>query len=753
MKIFYFFILFNILWIKYIFGCILCHKHTPKPPVPLDEFRLPSIEFLLYAKDQIIEYCEDTSSFNLTLTCDNQAKKLFCAVKDLWNYIKKECPGNENELECSKCHIEKAKTYIKSSWIITWFDSIGKMPSGISDGNYHWLGDYEQCALLSEVNDFKSRYCMVNFELKADIKQSVEQCEVSTKFDAANVKLGICTPAECSPEEFKSILMTLAPMPIEINCEPPAELSSKAFIFLFISCGWIIFVLTISIFEQSKIDELINIKFLTNAISIKKNFRRCFSTKRPNEKMHALDGIQFISVLLLIIGNVFNIMAPYMENVAFLYTFNKRISAQPIINYLYHVDGLLVLSALSTALRLHVHVNSIKNTCQLILDRAIRVFPMYAFILFFTTFIFARLGNGPMWSHSVMADRCEKEFWKELLFINNFFGYQETCLDGSYLIANAAQLFLCLMILLYLNKNFPKVTLYTALTLVVGSITYTFFVTIKDKTPPALIPTHPFLGSIATEDYINKLLVQPYSHVASYFIGFLFALFVVNESFPKTIYVLSYIGVLIVGIFVIYTPYPFIVSNANSWNIIYSLYATFASPLWSIMLLVLIYLLDNQTNFIGVFLSWRIFHPLSKLSYVIFMVSEPVALYFFSSLHRPFHATTMAYVCVTMGIIGVSVVVAALVDVFVSRPIRNLFKFSDRTKYLTESGSQINHGKNYDFGVEMSIYRKSRTPSYLQKKKNINLFGVGKKEGAKHEKGCPDYESDVDDISIIEHEK
>jgi hypothetical protein len=33
---------------------------------------------------------------------------------------------------------------------MTWVDSIGKMPSGISDGNYHWLGDYEQCQRLKK---------------------------------------------------------------------------------------------------------------------------------------------------------------------------------------------------------------------------------------------------------------------------------------------------------------------------------------------------------------------------------------------------------------------------------------------------------------------------------------------------------------------------------------------------------------------------------------------------------------------------
>lgn len=99
----------------------------------------------------------------------------------------------------------------------------------------------------------------------------------------------------------------------------------------------------------------------------------------------------------------------------------------------------------------------------------------------------------------------------------------------------------------------------------------------------------------------------------------------------------------------------------------------------------------------------------------------------------------------------VSIVVSALVDVFVSRPIRNIFKFSERRRFLTKSNSLVSQDENYDYGVEMSIYKKNRKPLDLQRKEIKKVHG---KEGdkLKHHKGCPDYESDVDDISIIEHE-
>uniref|UniRef100_A0AC35TMK9 NRF domain-containing protein n=1 Tax=Rhabditophanes sp. KR3021 TaxID=114890 RepID=A0AC35TMK9_9BILA len=665
-------------------GCTLCHKHIPPVPKPLDEFRLPSIEFLLKSKDTIIQFCNDTSEFELTSPCRTQIEQLFCGVKDIWDHFTDTCPGAEDPFKCKECSWRNAGRYMKSGWIITWFDSIGKMPSGISDGNYHWLGDYEECENLAEENLFDGRYCMANFELKADVKRENEQCSVDTNYEGASIKLGICTPAQCTEKEMAKVIQTFAPMPIELNCEPPALWSKGSIAFSIIIGIWIAVIVIASVLDQTDACHHGKIAHFVDAVSIKKNIRRSLSTRRGNDSMHALEGIQFISVVMLVIGNVFNIMAPYMENASFLYSFNKDFRAQPIINYLYHVDGLLVLSALATTLRLHIHVNSFKNMLQLVLDRAVRIFPMYAFILLFTTLLFVRVGSGPMWSHSAMADRCAREFWKELLFINNFFNYNETCLDGSYLIANEAQLFLILMVLLYLTKNHRKIAIGSTIALISISIIYTLITTIAKQTPPTLIPTHLFVTEFAAINYINNVLIKPYSHAASYFIGFLFSFYIQsNHNVSQSVYLGVYAILGLIAVFVIWAPFPFISTSITSWNVFYPIYATVSPPLWALFCLVLIYTIDRKTSFIGVFLSWRIFHPLSKLSYVIFLISEPVALYFFSSLHRPFYGTGLAFICTGVGTLVVSIVLSTIVDVAISRPIRNLFKFSDRRRHLS----------------------------------------------------------------------
>jgi hypothetical protein len=85
---------------------------------------------------------------DVSVECRAEVSHLFCSLSELIASMKTDCPGPEDESECTKCRSSNDRRYGASKWILTWLDSVGKMPSGISDGNYHWLGDYEQCQRL-----------------------------------------------------------------------------------------------------------------------------------------------------------------------------------------------------------------------------------------------------------------------------------------------------------------------------------------------------------------------------------------------------------------------------------------------------------------------------------------------------------------------------------------------------------------------------------------------------------------------------
>uniref|UniRef100_A0A1I7VVA5 Uncharacterized protein n=1 Tax=Loa loa TaxID=7209 RepID=A0A1I7VVA5_LOALO len=72
------------------------------------------------------------------------------------------------------------------------------------------------------------------------------------------------------------------------------------------------------------------------------------------------------------------------------------------------------------------------------------------------------------------------------------------------------------------------------------------------------------------------------------------------------------------------------------------------------------------------FLEWRIFSPFAKNIFVVFLISEPVSLYLFSSLHRPLHATVWSLLNIATGTIILSNFVAFLLDILISMPIQNI---------------------------------------------------------------------------------
>lgn len=153
-----------------VFGCLLCPLHVPARPKPLDQFRLPSIQKLVRTAETFELLCQNSSRWAKTIfwdgkphenrfsdvspACRSEVSHLFCSLSQLANSLRAECPGAEEEAECAQCRAQNAQIYSANKWVLTWVDSVGKMPSGISDGNYHWLGDYEQCHRLNELATF-----------------------------------------------------------------------------------------------------------------------------------------------------------------------------------------------------------------------------------------------------------------------------------------------------------------------------------------------------------------------------------------------------------------------------------------------------------------------------------------------------------------------------------------------------------------------------------------------------------------------
>uniref|UniRef100_A0A0N5A8L2 NRF domain-containing protein n=1 Tax=Syphacia muris TaxID=451379 RepID=A0A0N5A8L2_9BILA len=182
--------------VNYSYCCSLCLLRLPPRPRPIDHFLLPSFESSVFP-DSITKICNGTTRLEVSYSCGQQILRIICSISDFITAQTTSCSITDPYEQCKNCFQRKAAIIEKNFWAITWLDSLGKMPSAISEGNYFWFGDYEQCVKLKESGNFNGRYCQAHVEIPD--ATVFPKC---LQEDPLEIRLGFCAPDECSTKEL-----------------------------------------------------------------------------------------------------------------------------------------------------------------------------------------------------------------------------------------------------------------------------------------------------------------------------------------------------------------------------------------------------------------------------------------------------------------------------------------------------------------------------------------------------------------------
>ncbi|KAM3724116.1 Nose resistant to fluoxetine protein [Dirofilaria immitis] len=643
-------------------SCILCYFRLPTRPKSIN-YLWPTVLENINFPETASEMCDISHRLPFTINCRNGLAKIFCTLANFMDNNWRNCNLENVEYEeCVSCSQNKTNIIRQTSWVITWLDSLGKMPPAVSEGNYYWLGDYEQCSVLRKTNAFDGRYCRIVLEIP-DIK-TYRNCPPS---DALKIHLGLCAPSMCTSYEITQLAQMITPYATNAECETSLDWPLSSQIFLIIFAFWLCFLVIGTSIDVYNFNFLSNkrLKAIAQCISIPRNGNMALSTKRSH-KYHSVQGLEVITVSIIVAANCFIYILPYIENVLFSYESVYSWQLHPLNNFTYHIDGLIAIDTLLTSLL-------IRNVLETTNDIK-KILPVFAFIIFFMTFLYERLSSGPIWLHDDLIARCKNSWWKNILFINNFFSPQQTCLDGGYLYSLIVQYFLLLIPMLYISKRYYTAILASAVSGFFASIIYTFYIMSTTKLSPTLLLTANPISSEIYNAYIDLLYTKPWTRAPAFLIGFLFSFLFTNKSpISNDSLWFSRLILLLFGAFVIFGLYPYSIGNSTP-QIFLAAYSAFHRPLWAFIICSLVYLGYRKHTIGGLlrFLEWRVFSPFARNIFVVFLISEPVSLYLFSSLHRPLHATVWSLLNIAIGTIILSNFVAFLLDILISMPIQNI---------------------------------------------------------------------------------
>lgn len=146
-----------------------------------------------------------------------------------------------------------------------------------------------------------------------------------------------------------------------------------------------------------------------------------------------------------------------------------------------YTDPFLMLSGMLTAYSLYGKLNKSGkiNITKEYVSRYFRIMPSLAFLIIFCTFILPLLSSGPYWNLVVNhhSDLCKQNWWRNLLFIHNWFGFSNMCLTHTHHVGIDTELFWTAPFLIIALHKWPKRGLNAIIVLAVLSTIARYYVT------------------------------------------------------------------------------------------------------------------------------------------------------------------------------------------------------------------------------------------------------------------------------------
>ncbi|KAF7393950.1 hypothetical protein HZH68_010769 [Vespula germanica] len=564
--------------------------------------------------------------------------------------------STECKRDAEKFHRELNKFTL---WALKMYDATAKIPSGLLNGNVNQLGDFDECVETVGNDGIQGQYCLAYLQLdidesRPDLKHLhrllhshyILRSNVTDpghrvpRFSTVN--WAVCTPASCSFRDVEiSLRDTLSKytsqsgLKISVrvdrdmcqmkNNQPlPRETIFVSIFFVFAA----VLTLIAAYYDHCKSST----SEILLSFSLKRNFHKLISLERAEGDIATLHGVRAFNALMLLLAH---------KSMALFY--NPYTNRTDMSEYLgepwtvvgraasLYTDPFIMLSGLLTA---YSFLGRIKKTGHLdikneYLSRFLRLVPTLGALILFCTYIMPYLGSGPQWNLVVTqhANICKQTWWRNFLFIHNYFGFENMCLTHTHHIGIDTQLFALSPLLVLLLYKKPKIGSIILLALAAFSTILRYYVTYFKR-----LNNYVYFGISIKQlfDTANMSYILPSHRLTVYiigiFVGYLLRSLPKEYKMTKTT---SYAGWILCT--VMFFGSVFGPAKMGSIDYTYNpmhaaTYNAFAPIGWC-ALFAWIIVVHQTGNTNGKILAWRGFVITTRLSYAIYLTQFPVFFY------------------------------------------------------------------------------------------------------------------------------
>ncbi|XP_062582716.1 O-acyltransferase like protein-like [Saccostrea cucullata] len=435
---------------------------------------------------------------------------------------------------------------------------------------------------------------------------------------------------------------------------------------------------------------------VTKSFSLYQNLPDVLSFDHPKDSIQCLHGIRFLSLAWLVLGDTFLYAAlslnksPVTGNLLEGLNMLKQFTFQAVFSSPFAIDSFFVISGFLVTYRfLRKCTRKQKLKWQSIVgfysNRYIRITPVYIIIMMVYTCFYHYLGDSPLYPQSIaVADKCKENWWHHILYINNIVGTTgntafEQCMPWSWFLACLMQFYLItpILIVFYLWSS------------VLGSVIVGLL--LAASVVATAIKEKMYTGDIMSTmsdggDYWNNVFITPWCRVGVYCIGillgFVFDTYDSREKVKmnKVVNLFGWLFSLGLMITLAYSPFTKHREGGYSWTPLQSeVYEAVSHVVWALALSWVIFACaKDHGGIVNWILSWRGFLPLSRLSYVVYLIHPVVMVAFVYNKKVLIYMNNLEMAYMFLGHLISSFAVGTLFSVGIELPFIRLLKLLKR---------------------------------------------------------------------------
>ncbi|XP_033221998.1 O-acyltransferase like protein-like isoform X2 [Belonocnema kinseyi] len=571
-------------------------------------------------------------------------------------------------------------------WATEMFDSSAKYPYGIFDGHLRHLGNFDQCFRIQteipnherdgEFEEIRSRYCLVdikyqekneatNFTGKLDIWfdpqgsawEAIREKGDYRRYQRYLLQMALCVPAGCHPEDIVTALREplenfnkLYNVQVQASvqkdlCQAAHEakpISNYAITYCIVFISIIALVIVSTIYDsKSKEEEKQTLPTkLLFCFSARRSFNSIFKVNYQHRGFDCLHLLRIIGTYFVLFGHR-NIQSLHTSTVIGRHL--ESLIVAPTTSFIFNgtiiVDGFLGIGGMMLSYQLLEFLERSKqlNVVLLIMNRLMRLVPLYAFVVFAYAVLLHHIGSGPFWENRFGFDRdsCSNYWWANLLFISNYTNSDNTCIFQSWYLSVDFQSFIVGLLLVGTFWKLPRKIGYVFLgSSVVFCTLIPFYVTYKQDIDPLFIG----LGTrrrIEDYSYFTNYYIKTHMRLSAYVVGIMMGAFIYDYKFatwrlPKTVSrVLLVLQVVVLNFYCLHLGVQFFDPNEKPTLLKKALYASLHRPIYafSVCSVALLVTVGDGLDFFYKMMTPGWAQPISKLSYGIFLLHFVIQSY------------------------------------------------------------------------------------------------------------------------------